>query len=137
MRKNEPFIYEKKNNIFTPCTFRFYRKSNLFTDSIYVLGIYNSFILKLIDTIYRIQDLRIKEKPLPENLLLYIENKFNYYLEELCNEFPNTNFINLAFYNITCGKLDFYPSREGNISIGKIITKKIYKKIRKFLKRKI
>ena len=102
-----------------------------------VLGIYNSFILKLIDTIYRIQDLRIKEKPLPENLLLYIENKFNYYLEELCNEFPNTNFINLAFYNITCGKLDFYPSREGNISIGKIITKKIYKKIRKFLKRKI
>lgn len=94
---------------------------------IYVLGIYNSFILKLIDTIYKFQDLRIKNNPLPENLLLYIENKFNYYLEELCNEFPNTHFINLAFYNIPCERLDFHPSREGNILIGKIITKKLDK----------
>ncbi len=92
---------------------------------IYVLSVYNSTILKFLDTLYRIQDLRIKDNPLPKNLLLYIQENFNYYLEELCSEYSNVHFINLALLNLPCAKFDFHPSREGNILIGQEIVEKL------------
>lgn len=95
------------------------------TVHIYVLGVYNSTILKILDFIYRIQDIRIKDNLLPSNLLLYIQEKFNTDLEALCDEFPNTKFIDLVSLNIPCAKFDFHPSRRGNILIGDEIIKNI------------
>lgn len=93
--------------------------------SIYVLGVYNSTVLKILDQIYKIQDIGIVNNPLPKNLLFYIQNKFNADLEELCNDFPNVHFIDLASLNISCAKMDFHPSKEGNIVIGEEIVKNL------------
>lgn len=85
---------------------------------IYVLSVYYSNIVKLIDKIINLQNVRDKNNILPKDLIYYIQAEFNRRLFDLCNEFSNVHLIDLYSEKLPCAKFDFHPSREGNIIIG-------------------
>lgn len=90
---------------------------------IYLLSVYYSNIFKLIDKIINFQNLKDENKVLPNNLLYYLQDEINKKLFDLCSEFSNVHIIDLYSEKLPCARLDFHPSREGNIIIGnKIIT---------------
>ena len=91
--------------------------------NIYVLSVYYSNIVKLIDKIINLQESNNKNNILPKNLIFYMQDEFNRRLFDLCDDFSNVHLIDLYSEKLACAKLDFHPSREGNIIIGnKIVT---------------